>query len=153
MTEWIDGELPDRIWEKVDKAGPCWLWTGGRTKNGYGKGFLDGKHVYVHRIVYEALVGEIPAGMLIDHRCHVKHCCNPEHLQPVDNTANGQNRRSAQTNSGSGVRGVHSFRNRWRVQVKAGGRIHSGGIFDDLDEAAEAARALRQRLMVNAQGR
>ena len=150
--EWVDGELPSRIWSKIDSrdAGAgCWLWTAGCTRGGYGKTFLDGKQVYVHRVIYEALVGPIPPGQQLDHRCHVRHCCNPAHLQVVDTTGNAQNRRGAQVNSRSGIRGVHPFGPRWRVQVRAGGRIHSGGVFDDLELAAQAARALRERLMAN----
>ena len=146
-------ELPDRIWAKIDKTDSCWLWTGGRTSNGYGKGYLNRRHVYVHRIVYEALVGDLEPGAQVDHRCHVKHCCNPAHLLPVDNTGNAQNRRGAQTNSRSGVRGVHwsNQHEKWRVQVKADGRIVSGGLFDSLDDASMVAAALRTRLMPNAQ--
>lgn len=146
-------DLPDRIWAKIDKTPTCWLWRGGRTSKGYGKGYLTGKQVYVHRIVYESLVGELPAGAVIDHRCHVRHCCNPAHLMLVDDTANAQNRRGAQVNSRSGVRGVfwQGNANKWRVQVKADGRIHSGGLFDSLEEAEVVAVELRKRLMPHAQ--
>jgi hypothetical protein len=148
VTEFIDGELPDRIWRKIDKTGTCWLWTGGCTKRGYGKGFLDGKQVYVHRIIYEALVGEIPEGMMIDHRCHVRRCCNPAHLLAVDATGNALNRRGAQINSKSGVRGVFPHGERWRAQAKVGGRIHDGGLFDSIEAAEVAVIALRKRLGV-----
>lgn len=104
-----------------------------------------------HRVAYAVEVGPIPDGAMIDHRCHTKRCVNPQHLQIADNTANQQNRAGSQTNSRSGVRGVHWFAagSRWRVQVKAGGRVHSGGLFADLEEAERAAVALRNRLMTN----
>ena len=144
-------KLPLRIWRNIEDTGTCWLWTAGRTNRGYGKGYLNGKHVYVHRIVYEALVAPISDGEQIDHRCHTRACCNPAHLLPVDNTGNAQNRRGAQTNSRSGVRGVHRFAGKWRVQVRAGGRTHSGGMFDDLAEAEAVAREMRKRLMPHSQ--
>lgn len=41
-----------------------------------------------HRIVYEALIGQIPSGMVLDHLCRVRNCVNPQHLEPVTNRAN-----------------------------------------------------------------
>lgn len=148
---YINGELTDKIWRQIDDSGDCWIWTAGCTKNGYGVTSFGGSRWYVHRLLYEALVGEIPPGMVIDHRCHNKRCCRPSHLLPCDQTANTQNRRGAQRNSKSGIRGVYPCGGKWRVQVKANGRINSGGVFTDLQEAAEAARALRRELMPGSQ--
>ena len=33
-----------------------------------------------HRFAYELLVGPIPAGLVLDHLCRVRNCCNPAHL-------------------------------------------------------------------------
>lgn len=80
----------DRITSKVavSDAG-CWEWTGFINENGYGK-VNDGKGrmVRAHRLSYEAFVGPIPDGMTIDHLCRVRHCVNPEHLEPVTNKTN-----------------------------------------------------------------
>jgi hypothetical protein len=46
-----------------------------------------------HRVVYVLLVGEIPEGLILDHKCRVRWCCNPEHLEPVTvqvNTIRGE---------------------------------------------------------------
>lgn len=143
-------DLPDRIWAKVAPTDTCWLWIGARTKNGYGKTFLEGKHLYAHRVVYAAMVGEIPDGRQLDHTCHVKHCVNPDHLQVVDNQLNGENRKGAAANSKSGVRGVAQMPNgRWRVQVKVGKTRRHGGCFGTLAEAEVAATALRSSMMTN----
>jgi hypothetical protein len=73
--------LVDRFWMKVRKTNTCWLWTGSKNKGGYGTFKVSTDETdYAHRVVYELLVGEIPAGMTIDHRCRVRLCVNPNHL-------------------------------------------------------------------------
>ncbi len=41
-----------------------------------------------HRVVYEALVGPIPEGLVLDHLCRVLNCVNPNHLEPVTHQEN-----------------------------------------------------------------
>lgn len=53
--------------------------------NGYFR--LPG-HQYAHRGAYEAAKGLIPEGLVIDHLCRVRWCCNPEHLEAVTNKEN-----------------------------------------------------------------
>lgn len=73
----------DRLMSKINKTSDCWEWTGTIGIYGYGKIYIDGKHKRAHRAVYEALVGEIPEGLVLDHLCEVKSCVNPIHLEPV----------------------------------------------------------------------
>lgn len=65
----------------------CWLYAGTKDVRGYGTINLK-PHQYVHRIVYESLIGEIPVGLVIDHLCRVRHCVNPDHLEAVTNAEN-----------------------------------------------------------------
>jgi hypothetical protein len=58
----------------------CWVWTGARTRAGYGTLGVDGSTRYTHRLCYEEFVGPIPDGMRACHRCDNPPCCNPEHL-------------------------------------------------------------------------
>lgn len=88
-----------RFWAKVDKTGPggCWLWTSTTVPAGYGTFIGEGPAFgsrYVHRIAYRLLVGDIPAGLQLDHLCRVRSCCNPDHLEPV--TASENHRRAPQ---------------------------------------------------------
>jgi hypothetical protein len=78
--------LPERIADKIDASGPCWLWTASLTQ-GYGQAYLGGKHK-AHRLVWELLVGPVPDGLELDHLCLVKHCVNPDHLEPVTHAEN-----------------------------------------------------------------
>lgn len=56
--------------------GGCWIW-GGKTGKGYGMYRRTGAHRYAYRLAF----GEIPAGLVIDHRCEVTRCVNPLHLK------------------------------------------------------------------------
>lgn len=66
----------------IDDNG-CWLWTGAIQNSGYGMLGRGGQKYLAHRFAYTMLVGEIPDGMDIDHKCRVRRCCNPDHLEPV----------------------------------------------------------------------
>jgi hypothetical protein len=85
-----------RFWSKVAlRAGPqhCWLWLGGRTIDGYGRFRITVapgvyQDVRAHRYVYELVVGPIPAGLTIDHKCGRPRCVRPSHLEPVTNAEN-----------------------------------------------------------------
>ena len=82
--------------EEGDSPDDCWLWTGARGVGGYGQTFIRGATWQVHRMVYELLVGPVPVGCVLHHRCDNKHCCNPAHLEPVtqeENMAHGRVKR------------------------------------------------------------
>jgi hypothetical protein len=83
--------LMARISHRIDYngAGGCWIFSGTITPNGYGQVYHNGNtHALAHRVVFEAVVGPIPEGLVIDHICRVRHCVNPEHLEPVTQREN-----------------------------------------------------------------
>lgn len=41
-----------------------------------------------HVVVYEAYKGKVTDGLDLDHLCRVRHCVNPEHLEPVTRREN-----------------------------------------------------------------
>jgi hypothetical protein len=43
-----------------------------------------------HRAVWEQYVGPIPEGKDLHHKCGLKHCVNPDHLEPVTSQRNKQ---------------------------------------------------------------
>jgi hypothetical protein len=73
----------DGAWS-VDAESGCWLWQRGIHHSGYA--FVARQ--LAHRYVYELHRGPIPEGLTLDHLCRVRHCVNPEHLEPVTMTEN-----------------------------------------------------------------
>jgi len=141
----------DRFWMKVEKGPGCWSWTGA-ISDGYGS-FAEGSKGRchkAHRFAYEQLVGPIPDGMQLDHKCHNRSCVNPAHLRPVTHKQNMEHDSGAQRNSTTGVLGVYrSSKNRYQVGVGHNGQKLYGGSFKTLEEAAEAARQLRLSLFTH----
>lgn len=80
--------LWQRIQDRLDKTGDCWLWTGAHNGYGYARVKWRGEFYRIHRVSYEATVGAIPDGKVIDHLCRVRHCANPAHLEPVSGRTN-----------------------------------------------------------------
>lgn len=72
--------LVDRLNQKLDKSGDCWLWTGGRTKAGYGLFSYRNRLISAHRAAFIAFLGEDPSGKVVCHKCDTPACCNPDHL-------------------------------------------------------------------------
>lgn len=97
-TSRIVGDDEARAWSYVDlngpvpdvrpDLGPCHLWTGALSADGYGILLINGRTAYMPRWFYELENGAIPTGLEPDHLCRVRECVNPEHLEPVTHRVN-----------------------------------------------------------------
>lgn len=81
----------------------CHESTYGECGNGYTQMRYRNRLTLCHRLAYELLVGPIPTGLTVDHRCRNHKCVNPDHLEPVTvagNTSrgNGPGARARRTN-------------------------------------------------------
>jgi hypothetical protein len=81
--------LVDRFWEQITE-GPagCWLWTGDKTDDGYGRFSVNPVFIGAHRWAYQLMRADIPDGLDLDHLCRVTSCVNPWHLDPVTRAEN-----------------------------------------------------------------
>lgn len=77
----------DRFWDKVDKSGDCWEWTGAITSGGYGSIGVEGKILQAHRFIMDA-----PDDVCVLHKCDNRSCVNPDHLYFGDKKQNAKDR-------------------------------------------------------------
>lgn len=85
----ISEAVIDRLLSKVEKreGDGCWYWTD-HLNRGYGQMNVGGKQMKPYRLSYEAFIGEIPDGLVIDHMCRNPTCINPMHLRAVTQRVN-----------------------------------------------------------------
>jgi hypothetical protein len=76
----------EKFWAQVQRGAGCWEWQGAVSSQGYGR--YGKPQMQAHRISYEALVGPIPPGLVLDHLCRNHRCVNPAHLDPVSQKEN-----------------------------------------------------------------
>jgi hypothetical protein len=86
------------LWPKVDQngplpeyrpdLGPCWIFTGRISSEGYGVFDVHGVGVRAHMASFLITTGTLPDGLDLDHLCRVRKCVRPSHLEPVTRQVN-----------------------------------------------------------------
>jgi hypothetical protein len=71
------------VWKRLSNQ--CWIWTGGRSKEGYGRVTIRndqyGTVSYMaHRVMYVIEYGSFDWNLHVNHDCDNPPCCNPNHL-------------------------------------------------------------------------
>ncbi len=98
----------------------CWVWIGKRGSHGYG--LASNPTRPAHRVIYEMVSGQIPAGLQLDHLCRNRWCVNPSHLEPV--TAK-ENLRRGMGSTGIGFRSTTCIRGHaYKVKRHKNGTRH-----------------------------
>lgn len=109
----------------------------GTKSGGYIQVGLDYAQYRAHRLAWLYMTGKFPE-YDVDHingKRDDNRWCN---LREATRTENMQNLREATSASGSGLLGAFSGRNRWRSQIRVGGKQLNLGTFDTAEEAHAA---------------
>lgn len=91
--------LSPRLFDKIAPCPltGCWLFVGsqwGRDHKvpggAYGQVREGERRRPAHVVIYEQLIGPVPAGLVLDHLCRMRLCVNPDHLEPVTHAENAK---------------------------------------------------------------
>lgn len=149
-----DAGYEEMFWSLIDRSidpQKCWPWLGA-TDHGYGiwhtlAQAIPGKPRWVHRIAYEFTFGPIPDDLEIDHTCLCYDCANPSHLRPATIKQNRENRKGADHDNITGIRGVTALPNgKYLARVGHNGKSVFCGLYQTAELAGEAARMKRLEL-------
>ena len=91
----LQGRKPTPAIERFEKLyipepnSGCWLWLGFLDKKGYPYfAPTKSKMIQAYRWSYEYFNASISAGLEPDHKCRVRSCVNPNHLEAVTHREN-----------------------------------------------------------------
>lgn len=140
---------PDKAFAaRTRLEGDCLVWTGAKYPSGYGQIRINDVIVRTHRYAWERANGPIPDGVMLDHTCFNRACCNVGHLRLATSGQNNSNRQGANRNSKSGIRGVRYHRQSglWQSIVIVN-RVEHCKYSKTIEEAERVVIAMRRELM------
>lgn len=114
----------------------------GTIYNGYVRLGIDGRNYRAHRVAWLVFHGRWPGAL--DHIDGDRANNRIANLREVTTTENNRNKKIGRNNT-SGVLGVYKHRNRWRANIKAGGKLLTIGHFASFDEAVAARKAAERQ--------
>lgn len=112
--------------------------------SGYYVVGFKGQRYYVHRVLWIMRNGPLPPSISVDHIDGDVVNNRPSNLRQATTSQNHANMRKNSRNT-SGVKGVqwNSIRGQWTAAVTLNGKRHFLGYFDEISDAASAARHAR----------
>lgn len=81
-------------WRSTEDAHGCWIWGGSISAQGYGVASRDSRKITAHRLSFKTFHGNLPDALDVRHKCDVRRCVNPDHLE--SGTRADNNRDTAQ---------------------------------------------------------
>jgi hypothetical protein len=89
---WEKSRIVERFLSFVEKqTSGCWLWKGGKDKDGYGFFWFNGKNRRAPAMALFLLCGvRLPKRVFALHSCDTPSCVNPDHLFQGNQKANIQ---------------------------------------------------------------
>ena len=137
-----------RFAKYVNKKGDddCWLWTG-HTNGKVGLFYSQGRGYQAHRFSYVIANGQIPAGLIIRHKCDTPLCTNPNHLELGSHKDNVQDMHS-RGRANHQKPDYKPWQHRHPELIKRGEDHHRSKL---TDEQAKAARILYDQGMTQIQ--
>ena len=120
------------------------------TRDGYRRVRVNGKICQEHRVIMMLCFGHIPENAEIDHINHVRDDNRLVNLRFVTRSENRKNQ-SVSSKSTTGVTGVYfsKAKKKYIAQIKVNREVIYLGIFETLEEAAEARRQADRKYKFN----
>ena len=138
------------FWDRLDRAGECWLWTAAADPKGYGVVSIDGRLWKAHRYAWSLAAGREPAvGVVIVQSCGEHACCRPEHL--LERAEDRLPRRRARRARGTGSLG-EARPGVWELRVSSGQKAAAGS-YGRVTRMFHGTRTGAQRALAEAGGR
>ena len=122
-----------------------------RERDGYTQIGINGRVYPAHRLAMLISFGFYGESYEVDHINHIRHdnrLCNLRFVSVVDNRRN----QSISSKSTTGVTGVYYNKRmkRYAAQIKVDKQVHYLGLFDTLEQAAEARKEADKYFKFNA---
>jgi hypothetical protein len=142
--------------DRTEPWGDCLLWTGRVNEKGYGQASYAGRTIGAHRAAFFLAIGELPAGVPLDHMCHTRacpggitcahrRCINPAHLMPTTNAENSRRGWTGRRNAENRVQGLCQRGHLWAGPNLRPRLMRDGTVLVCLECERERKRRLRKR--------
>ncbi len=91
--DWLKNKIKGNV--KINEKTNCWEWKGKLDPTGYARFQYKRQRWHAHRASFVVHNGKIPPFTMICHKCHIRHCVNPEHLYAGSHADNMRDMREA----------------------------------------------------------